>query len=601
MDDYSLKTVNLEDKRIIVNKLVNFGINITPSMLDLILKLDKPLEKIPIIVKELSFLPTFDGHLSKDNIGKISNEQLLKALKRVIVKEKKSLNKINSNIESNHKDLSWKKPIKDDITKLEMKSSATFEKTLEIENLLKEKKLNSQIISKKKAFSEKLVKNDDELQLIGSSKSTLTFKPIAKNYSAEYNILKDPTGKLHTSGSYDDFYELTVDKFTRLQSLMRKRGDVLSSTKIQNILRNSIKQEISIMGLVNEIRLTKNGNYLLNIEDLTGSINVIIRKTYDNEDIFKIAQFTIPDMLLYIKGTYNPGEKGKKGIIFATNVLKVDVRGDHKTNKSDDPLSIALISDIHIGSREFEEKLWTRFIDFLNGKSSTKKLREIAGRIKYIIINGDLVDGIGVYPYQEEDLVISDIYQQFKKASDLLSQIPDYIKIFYSSGNHDPVRTAIPRPAVPKKYTEELLNIGVKCIGNPALIQTHKVNTLIFHGDSLLDLNMMIPKLKNDEPVKTMEELLKCRHLAPIFGGRTQIAPTNKDFLVIDKVPDIFHTGHIHINGIGDYNRVLLVNSGCFQTQTDFMKSFGIQPTPGIVPIIFLDTLKHFPLDLNKR
>ena len=50
----------------------------------------------------------------------------------------------------------------------------------------------------------------------------------------------------------------------------------------------------------------------------------------------------------------------------------------------------------------------------------------MAAKIKYLVINGDLIDGIGVYPKQKEDLVILDLFHQFKKASDLLSEIPDY-------------------------------------------------------------------------------------------------------------------------------------------------------------------------------
>jgi len=243
--------------------------------------------------------------------------------------------------------------------------------------------------------------------------------------------------------------------------------------------------------------------------------------------------------------------------------------------------------------------LWNKFVDFLNGRNLNKKNQEIAGRIKYLVINGDLVDGVGIYPNQQEDLMITDIYRQFKRASELLSEIPEYIKIIFSSGNHDPVRNAIPRPAVPKKYASDLIDIGVKCVGNPSLVQTHNVKTLIYHGDSMLDMNLLIARLENDKPAETMKEFLICRHLAPVFGKRTQIAPVSKDWLVIDSIPDIFHTGHIHINGFEKYKGVSLVNSGCFQSQTDFMKSFGIIPTPGIVPIIELNTFNCLELDLK--
>ena len=140
--------------------------------------------------------------------------------------------------------------------------------------------------------------------------------------------------------------------------------------------------------------------------------------------------------MVYIEGTYNPGDKGKTGIIYGNYITRIDIPRDFTTNKSEDPLAIALISDTHIGSKEFEAKLWERFLNFLNGKVGNKRQRERAGKIKYIIINGDLVDGIGVYPAQKNDLLISDIYQQYTKATDLLSGIPEYIKIFYSVHKH---------------------------------------------------------------------------------------------------------------------------------------------------------------------
>ncbi|MCK4780550.1 MAG: metallophosphoesterase, partial [Candidatus Lokiarchaeota archaeon] len=378
-------------------------------------------------------------------------------------------------------------------------------------------------------------KSKFKINLAEGSKSTIRFKPIAKDVESNFKILKDPTGKLYTNGDFEDFYDLTIDKFNKLRNLMRKRPEVLSANNINNILRLTNKVEVSVIGMVNQIRKTKNKNFFLTIEDLTGVINVIVRKDSENQENVKLTNRTLNDQMIYIEGTYNPGERSKRGVIFCNYISKIDIPKDYEPNKSSDPLSIALISDTHIGSKEFEEKLWNRFIEFLNGKIGNKNQRERAGRIKYIVINGDLVDGIGVYPKQKSDLIISDIYKQFEEATKVLSNIPEYIKIFYSSGNHEPVRNAIPRPAVPKKYSSDLINSGITCIGNPSLIQTHSVNTLVFHGDSLLDLNMLIPGLENKKPVETMKELLLCRHLAPIYGKKTQIAPTNKDWLVIDK------------------------------------------------------------------
>ncbi len=593
MEEKDLKNEISEQKRVILDKLVNSGINITPTVLDWIVNLEYPMKNLNIIIKETSFIPTFKNHLTETILKEISNEEIQRALKRMISRSNSlSMDEKSINTKDAFKSSSKKatKLFNDEVPSI---SSESLNKTSKSEDQTQSTPMYTQLVKipAKKKFKTKTHE---------STKSTFIFKPVAKDYDFIFEILKDPTGKMHTNGKYDEFYELTLDKFNQLRKLIRRRPEVNSATNINNIFRLSNSVEISTIGLVNNIHLTKKGNYLLTLEDLTGTISVLIQNNSDNLDYIKIIERTIKDQMLFVKGTFNPGEKGRRGIIFANSISKIDIPTDFRPNTSPDPLSIALISDIHIGSKEFEEGLFKKFLDFLNGKSNNKHLRDIAGRIKYLVINGDLVDGIGIYPNQEKDLIITDIYKQFKKASDLLSEIPDYIKIFYVSGNHEPVRNALPLPAVPKKYCEDLINLGIKCLGNPSLIKTHNVNTLIYHGESMHDMNMLIHDLDINNPIETMKEFLICRHLAPTFGEKTQLAPINKDFLLLDKIPDIFHTGHVHINGTGKYRNVTLVNSGCFQAQTDYMKSFGITPTPGIVPIVELDTLNFFPLDFNK-
>ncbi|MHA2007152.1 MAG: metallophosphoesterase [Promethearchaeota archaeon] len=593
MKSYNTDT---EEKRLIIKKLVSSGINITPFLLDIILDLEDPIKNINSIIKDSSFIANFKSHLTKNILNKTSNEEIKKVLKRKLMTQNTHQNKDPQTDQgiSVHPPLS-KRAI-DEATKPEFYN--------EIEDL--PKKMNNidfKIESAPRLIHSKFSNKPEvtKVKLIERTKSVLKFTPSAKDYDFQFEILKDPTGKLYTNGDYKDFYDLTLDKYNRLLKLMRKRPEVHNADNINNISRLSNRVEVSVIGFVNEARITKNGNFFLTLEDITGVINILIRKDSENQETIRTIRRTLNDQMVYIEGTYNPGEKGRSGIIYGNYITKIGVPKDYEPNLSSDPLSIALISDTHIGSKEFEVKLWNRFIDFLKGKIGNKSHRDRAGRIKYLIINGDLVDGIGIYPSQENDLIISDIFQQFNKAAEFLSEVPDYIKIFYSSGNHEPVRKAIPRPAVPKKYSEDLLNLGTVCIGNPSIVQTHKVNTLVFHGDSLLDLNMLIPGLENSNPTATMEELLRCRHLAPIFGKKTQIAPTNKDWLVVDKIPDIFHTGHIHINGMSYYNRIALVNSGCFQSQTDFMNSLGIHPTPGILSLIELDSLRGIKLDLKSN
>ncbi|MBY9007637.1 MAG: DNA-directed DNA polymerase II small subunit [Candidatus Lokiarchaeota archaeon] len=596
-----------QKKQIILKRLINSGINITPSVLDFILTTDKPLNNLDLIIKETSFIPTFKSHLTIDTITKISDENIQNSLKIIINQETKEnqQRKDKSSLDS-EKELSKEKDpsllfnnIKPEklIIKSELKGKAPAIKKEDLS-------LNSnnyKIIDE--SHKKKIKKNkeiDRKISKLESSKIKLKFNPLAKEFDSEFKIKKDPSGKIHTSGDYNDFYSLTCDKYKRLSKLILRRPEAQSSLDINNIHKIKDSSDVSIVGLVTDIRTTKNGHYFITLEDLTGSINIIVKKDADNRENMRLAERTIDDQFLFVKGNFNPGKNGRSGIVFADTISKIDIPIGLKPQTSPDPLSIVLLSDIHIGSREFEEKLWNKFISFLKGEINNNKIRKSAEKIKYVVVNGDLVDGIGIYPNQEKDLVITDIYRQYKKAAELISQIPDYIQVFYSCGNHEPVRNAIPRPAVPKKYSQELLDIGVKVLGNPCYIQTHNVDTLVYHGDSLIDLNFLIPGLDNNKSADTMKELLICRHLAPSFGKKTQIAPISKDWLVIDDIPQIFHTGHIHINDYGTYRGVKLVNSGCFQSQTDFMKSFGIEPTPGILPIIELDTLDFFELDLKK-
>ncbi|TXT66158.1 MAG: DNA polymerase II small subunit [Promethearchaeota archaeon] len=626
-------------KKLLVKRLIDTNINISPSALQVFMEVDKPLEKLDQIIKETTFIPSFKSNLTIETLQSISNEEIQIILERLnssqgktkkesSVQEKALILNGNSLIpteeesEENKGDntssnvaspllTATSSSLAPDIlsplapgSPLEYDENETIEGSIPIrqdEDLddlpLMEDKETSQEPPETHQHSRKEI--TEKLKNLSHSSSNLRFKPLAKEYDFNYHIKMDPTGKLFTSGEYTDFYNMTLDKFKKLKKLMRKRPETNSATNINTVKKFSENKEVSIIGLVKNIRRTKNEHYFFELEDLTGSVNVLVRNDSEKRDLLNIIKNTIEDQMLYVAGTYNKGKEDKEGIIFANVVSKIDIPMEFKPKTSAEPLSVALLSDMHIGSAEFEEPLWNRFLEFLNGNLGNKQQRSIAGKIKYLIINGDLVDGVGVYPNQQEDLIIPDIYDQFKKAAELFSAVPEYIKIILSSGNHEPVRNAIPRPAVPKKYCNELINLGVKVVGNPCMVETHNITSLVFHGDSLLDLNLSIPGLSNDKPAATMKELLICRHLAPSFGNKTQIAPTEKDWLIINEVPNIFHTGHLHINGFGIYRGVRLVNSGCFQAQTDFMKSLGISPTPGEVPIIELDTLKNIHLDLK--
>ena len=99
-------------------------------------------------------------------------------------------------------------------------------------------------------------------------------------------------------------------------------------------------------------------------------------------------------------------------------VQYVDVLLNHQ-NKGGidfDPISIAFISDVHMGSKYFLEETWDKMMYWLNTDA-------LAKNIKYLVLSGDTVDGAGVYPGQDKNLSISNVYEQYQYCANKLDEL----------------------------------------------------------------------------------------------------------------------------------------------------------------------------------
>jgi DNA polymerase II small subunit len=197
-----------------------------------------------------------------------------------------------------------------------------------------------------------------------------------------------------------------------------------------------------------------------------------------------------------------------------------------------------------------------------------------------------LVDGIGIYPGQEGELAIPDIYKQYDYFTRLFEQIPDYIEVIIAAGNHDAIRRAEPQPSLESLLEKLSEKPNIHLVGNPARVKAHGFEVLMYHGTSMDAMISSLSHLSYDKPERAQIEYLKKRHLSPIYGTKEQIAPEERDFMAIDFVPDIFHCGHVHKNGYATYRGVKVINSGTWQAQTDFQQQQGHMPTPCQVPVL---------------
>jgi DNA polymerase II small subunit len=288
-----------------------------------------------------------------------------------------------------------------------------------------------------------------------------------------------------------------------------------------------------------------------------------------------------------------------KDLLYLDELFRPDVPNDHAPHRAAEPALACFISDVHFGAKTFLAEKWDRFVRFLNAQGGDKEQRERAARIKFLVIAGDVVDGIGVYPGQETELAIPDIEGQYEFAAQQLARIPERIRVVMLPGNHDAARPAEPQPAMQGDRLTRHFTPNVTQVGNPCQVSLLGVEVLAYHGVSLIDFVTQLRGLNVHEPVRIMEELLKRRHIAPLYGGHTPVAPEFRDYMVIERVPDVFVTGHLHTCDMGQYKGVTLVNAGTWQGQTSYQKTLGIDPHPAKVATMDLQSGARFTFDFS--
>ena len=416
-------------------------------------------------------------------------------------------------------------------------------------------------------------------------------------------VLSDPTPKVTTAEGVDGYTALFRSRFEKTMRILAQRPDSKRISKVSAVKQrvrmgkqiergekslHGAGNSIIITGLLMSKRMKKN-DVELSVDDYTG----ILTATSTLEDVKKqVSTLTLDQMVMLEL----ENGKGRPGLTIKS-VMVPDIP-DHLPNKSKSEAYAVLISDLHVGSKYFMKNEFLRFLEWLSSPHSD----DIVKKIKFLCVGGDLIDGIGIFPNQDKELLEIDAAKQMSHATQLLAKVPKHIKILVIPGNHDLGRRALPQPALPRMNFGEQFYSLENCImlGNPAFIDLNGVKVLMYHGQGLDDIIATTPGLSYSKPAEAMKVLLKARHLAPIYGERTPIAPEREDMMVITEVPDIFHSGHVHVADIQSYRGTLVVNSGAWQSQTKFQQTMGITPTPGVAVIVNLATLQPLVYDFNQ-
>lgn len=391
----------------------------------------------------------------------------------------------------------------------------------------------------------------------------------------EVAVSGDVTGRSTGTGDYAEFVGLFRDRLDRLRRFLESRVPQQSAHALE---RGRGGSEAGMIGLVNDIRSTRNGHWMVELEDATGTFPALFMK---DREISDLVDALLHDEVIGVEGRLSDDA----GILFVENAHLPDVPRTHEPATADRPVQAAMISDVHVGSKEFLGGAWSEFTSWLHTPE--------ADPIEYLFIAGDMVEGVGVYPNQDADLAIVDVYEQYERFAEVMKDVPGDIEIIMIPGNHDAVRLAEPQPGFSEQLVEVMDAHDAHIASNPSTVTVEGVPILMYHGSSLDEIIAQLPAdlASYEEPHQAMIQLLRKRHVAPLYGGKIRIAPEERDYLVMDEVPSVFHAGHVHTVGVGSYRGVRVINTGCWQSQTDFQKRNNLQPEPARAFILDLDTL----------
>ncbi len=424
----------------------------------------------------------------------------------------------------------------------------------------------------------------------GKSEKILDVNLIENNFNKKGNVRITDFAKLSEKKlEVKDFTRYFRNRFDQMRVLLQEHGSLNNLVSISKI--SGSRSNFSIIGIVSNKSVTKNKNIILEVEDFTGKLKVLINQNKD--ELYEQAQDIALDSVLGFTGS------GNNEIFFANEVIFPEAKLAERKNSPEEECAL-FIGDFHFGSKRFLKKGFEKFVKYLNGE--VPGTEDEVSKIKYLFLVGDVVTGVGNYPNQEFDLEISDLEEQFCGLADLLGKIRKDIHIIISPGNHDGVRVMEPQPAMNEKYAWALYDMeNVFLTQNPCVVNIgfdeeknfSGWNVLTYHGFSFPYYAGNIPSLvKKDamnSPEEIMKYLLKNRHLAPTHGS-TQYYPFEEDALMIKKIPDIFVSGHTHKCGISYYNNILVISISCWEAMTPYQEKFGNKPDHCKVPMVNLKT-----------
>ncbi len=402
-----------------------------------------------------------------------------------------------------------------------------------------------------------------------------------------------------------DFVMYFRKRYEQIKGFLLTRSELQGVISLNRIIKKTENEPVALIGIVLEKNETKNGHFIITLEDPTGRVKVLIHKK--NKEMMEAAEELVLDEIVGVTGVVGSDIVFGDALIYPEVPLK-------EFKKCNDDVCAVFTSDLHVGSDMFVEDDFKKFIGWLNLEYGDDDQKELARKVKYLFIAGDLVDGVGIYPNQDKELVIKDIVEQYNKCAEYLGKVRKDIKIMICGGNHDALRIAEPQPVLNREFAGSLYKLeNVHKVTNQSIINIHKVNgftgfnVLMYHGYCfdyyVNNVNYIRMAGGYDRADLLMEFFLRKRHLSPTHSATLYMPDVDKDPLVIETVPDFFVTGHVHHDVVvKNYKNITMIGAGSWQKMTAFQEKLGhTNIIPSRVAVVSLKTRQVKIVDFGKE
>ena len=288
-------------------------------------------------------------------------------------------------------------------------------------------------------------------------------------------------------GPLQAYGELFASRYRSLSRLLRNRPELSGVRPIRELARAEGKA--SVIGMIREVRTTSEKHHLiLTVEDETGSTDCLVPRDSEGARSTYLVDEVIGLVLVL--------SRERDRLPRVLSIHRPDVPLGRASKRAPRVDRVMFLSDLHIGSKSFLTHEWGALVDFLHGRGADPAF---ASEIRHIVIAGDLVDGIGIYPNQERDLAIGDVFEQYAELGRRLREIPTRLNVVVIPGNHDAVCPAEPQPALPSQV-RQFFPDNVHAVGNPSTFALDGVVVEAYHGRSFDDLIPAIPERATPGP-----------------------------------------------------------------------------------------------------